>query len=83
MNCFSGQGFARLFHHFYQQTLSAEAIAERYYQGDRQAQEHTARFRALLAVCLGNLLTLIDPHRWCWAADYPISMRFMTGWRSR
>lgn len=58
----SGQGFAWLFHHFYQQTLSAEAIAERYYQGDRQAQEHTARFRALLAVCLGNLLTLIDPH---------------------
>lgn len=58
----SGQGFAWLFQHFYQQTLSAPAIIERYYQGDRQALEHTARFRALLAVCLGNLLTLLDPH---------------------
>ncbi|MDR7341976.1 N-acetylglucosamine kinase [Pantoea alhagi] len=58
----SGQGFAWLFHHFYQQTLSAPAIVERYYQGDPQAQAHTERFRALLAVCLGNLLTLLDPH---------------------
>ncbi|QHM75878.1 N-acetyl-D-glucosamine kinase [Mixta theicola] len=58
----SGGGFAWLFHHFYQQRLSAEAIAERYAQGDPQARAHTARFRALLAVCLGNLLTLIDPH---------------------
>ena len=58
----SGEGFSWLFHHFYQQALSAPAIIERYYQGDPQAQAHTARFRALLAICLGNLLTLLDAH---------------------
>ncbi|MBP2170982.1 N-acetylglucosamine kinase [Erwinia toletana] len=58
----SGTGFAWLWQQQYQQTLSAPDIITRYYQGDRQALAHTERYRELLAVCLGNLLTLIDPH---------------------
>ncbi|MCU5774695.1 N-acetylglucosamine kinase [Erwiniaceae bacterium BAC15a-03b] len=58
----SGTGFAWLWQQQYQQTLSAPDIITRYYQGDQQALAHTGRYRELLAVCLGNLLTLIDPH---------------------
>lgn len=58
----SGQGFSRLWQGHYQSALSAPEIISRYYQGDSQAVAHTARYKALLAVCLGNLLTLVDPH---------------------
>lgn len=58
----SGSGFAWLWQHVYQQTLSAPEIITRYYQGDASAIEHTQRYRLLLAICLGNLLTLLDPH---------------------
>lgn len=58
----SGNGFAWLWQHFYQQTLSAPEIITRYYQGDERARAHTERYLALLAVCLGNLLTVLDPH---------------------
>ena len=58
----SGSGFSWLWQQFYQQPLSAQEIISRYYQGDAHAQAHTERYRQLLAVCLGNLLTLLDPH---------------------
>ena len=58
----SGSGFSWLWQHFYQQPLSAPEIISRYYQGDAQALAHTERYRQLLAVCLGNLLTVLDPH---------------------
>ena len=58
----SGPGFSWLWQHHYQQTLSAPEIITRYYQGDTLAQAHTERYCELLAVCLGNLLTLLDPH---------------------
>ncbi|MBK0003258.1 MULTISPECIES: N-acetylglucosamine kinase [Erwiniaceae] len=58
----SGSGFSWLWQHFYHQTLSAQEIITRYYQGDADALAHTERYRQLLAVCLGNLLTLLDPH---------------------
>ncbi|MFG1172945.1 N-acetylglucosamine kinase [Erwiniaceae bacterium CAU 1747] len=58
----SGSGFSWLWQHFYHQTLSAQEIITRYYQGDARALAHTERYRQLLAVCLGNLLTLLDPH---------------------
>ncbi|MEM6049585.1 N-acetylglucosamine kinase [Erwinia sp. P7711] len=58
----SGPGFSRLWQLHYQQALSAPEIITRYYQGDAQAIAHTERYRELLAVCLGNLLTLADPH---------------------
>jgi len=58
----SGTGFARLWRLHYQSDLSAPAIVSRYYQQDQQAIAHTARYQALLAVCLANWLTLVDPH---------------------
>jgi len=58
----SGPGFSWLWQHHYQQTLSAPEIITRYYQGDTLAQAHTERYCELLAVCLGSLLTLLDPH---------------------
>lgn len=58
----SGTGFSWLWQHFYQQTLSAPEIITRYYQGDASALAHTERYCELLAVCLGNILTLLDPH---------------------
>lgn len=58
----SGSGFSRLWQLHNQQALSAPEIISRYYQGDQQAIAHTERYRELLAVCLGNLLTLVDPH---------------------
>ncbi|MCP2233840.1 N-acetylglucosamine kinase [Erwinia aphidicola] len=57
----SGTGFSWLWQHFYQQTLSAPEIITRYYQGDTSALAHVERYRDLLAVCLGNILTLLDP----------------------
>ncbi|WP_034914131.1 MULTISPECIES: N-acetylglucosamine kinase [Erwinia] len=58
----SGPGFSRLWQQHNQCALSAPEIIARYYQGDERAIAHTARFRALLAICLGNLLTVLDPH---------------------
>lgn len=58
----SGSGFSHLWQLHNQQALSAPEIISRYYQGDPQAVAHTDRYRELLAVCLGNLLTLVDPH---------------------
>ncbi len=58
----SGPGFSRLWQLHNQQALSAPEIISRYYQGEQQAVAHTERYRELLSVCLGNLLTLVDPH---------------------
>ncbi|QHA85599.1 N-acetylglucosamine kinase [Serratia rhizosphaerae] len=61
-NYISGRGFEWLYAHFYQQRLSAPQIIAHYQAGDPQAQAHVERFLDLLAICLGNLLTVIDPH---------------------
>ncbi|GAB7199698.1 N-acetylglucosamine kinase [Dickeya oryzae] len=61
-NYLSGRGFEWLYAHFYHRTLSAPEIIRAFYAGDPQARAHVDRYLALLAVCLGNLLTLIDPH---------------------
>ncbi|ACS85418.1 N-acetylglucosamine kinase [Musicola paradisiaca] len=61
-NYLSGRGFEWLYQHFYQQALPATAIIAAYRQGDLKAVGHVERFMALLAVCLGNLLTIVDPH---------------------
>lgn len=58
----SGPGFSRLWQLHNQSALSAPQIISRYYQGDEQAIAHTERYKDLLAVCLGNLLTMVDPH---------------------
>ncbi|ELW9440373.1 N-acetylglucosamine kinase [Pluralibacter gergoviae] len=60
-NYLSGRGFAWLYQHYYQQPLSGPEIVERWQQGDKQAREHVERYLDLLAVCLGNILTIVDP----------------------
>ena len=56
----SGRGFAWLYEHFYHQKLEAPQIITLWEQGDAQAREHV-RYLDLLAVCLGNILTIVDP----------------------
>ena len=57
-------GFAWLYEHFYHQKLEAPQIISLWEQGDAQAREHVERYLDLLAVCLGNILTIVD--RICW-----------------
>lgn len=61
-NYLSGRGFAWLWQHFYHSPLDAQQIITRYRAGDEQAKSHVARFTELLAACLGNLFTALDPH---------------------
>ncbi|MEE3650292.1 MULTISPECIES: N-acetylglucosamine kinase [unclassified Brenneria] len=61
-NYISGRGFEWLYAHFYQQTLPAVTIIRHYRAGDNNALAFVDRFMDLLAACLGNLLTLLDPH---------------------
>lgn len=61
-NYISGRGFEWVYHHFYQEPLSAQIIIERYRANEAKAIEHVERFLDLLAVCLANILTIIDPH---------------------
>lgn len=61
-NYLSGRGFAWLWHHFYRQPLDAMQIVARYRAGDDRAHDHVARFTDLLAACLGDWLTALDPH---------------------
>lgn len=60
-NYLSGRGFAWLYEHYYQQALSGPEIVARWEQGDARAREHVERYLDLLAVCLGNILTIVDP----------------------
>ncbi len=57
----SGRGFAWLYQHYYHQPLQAPEIIALYDQGDEQARAHVERYLDLLAVCLGNILTIVDP----------------------
>lgn len=60
-NYLSGRGFAWLYNHFYQQSLTSPEIVALWEQGDSNAREHVERYLDLLAVCLGNILTIFDP----------------------
>ncbi len=60
-NYLSGRGFARLYEHFYQHTLTSPEIVALWQQGDARAHEHVERYLDLLAVCLGNILMIVDP----------------------
>ncbi|WP_431222677.1 N-acetylglucosamine kinase [Serratia sp. L9] len=61
-NYISGRGFEWMYTHFYQQHLPAQQIIAQYQAGEPQAVAHVDRFLEVLAICLGNLLTIIDPH---------------------
>lgn len=60
-NYLSGRGFAWLYEHYYQQPLSSPEIVALWEQGDAKARAHVERYLDLLAVCLGNILTIVDP----------------------
>ncbi len=60
-NYLSGRGFAWLYNHFYQQSLTSPEIVALWQQGDANAREHVERYLDLLAVCLGNILTIVAP----------------------
>ncbi|HHG8774528.1 TPA: N-acetylglucosamine kinase [Raoultella planticola] len=60
-NYLSGRGFAWLYQHFYQHALTSPDIVALWQQNDARACEHVERYLDLLAVCLGNILTIIDP----------------------
>ena len=59
-NYLSGRGFAAV-SAFYHQSLTSPQIVDLWLQGDAQAREHVERYLDLLAVCLGNILTIVDP----------------------
>lgn len=61
-NYLSGRGFEWLYTQATGQMLSAPAIIAASRAGDGAAQAHLDRYLDLLAICLGNLLTLLDPH---------------------
>lgn len=56
----SGTGFAWLYQHFYQQTLSAPEIIQHYYDQDKQAIAHVDRYLELLAMYLADILVVLD-----------------------
>lgn len=60
-NYLSGRGFAWLYEHFYQQSLTSPEIVALWQQGDEKARAHVERYLDLLAVCLANILTIVDP----------------------
>lgn len=60
-NYLSGRGFAWLYEHYYQHAITAPDIVTLWQQGDVRAREHVERYLDLLAVCLGNILTIVDP----------------------
>ncbi|MHA7847172.1 N-acetylglucosamine kinase [Serratia sp. D1N4] len=61
-NYISGRGFEWMYSHFYQHHLPAQQIIAHYQAGEPRAVAHVDRFLEVLAICLGNLLTIIDPH---------------------
>lgn len=61
-NYLSGRGFAWLYNHFYHESLQAPEIIARWDAGEPDAREHVARYLDLLAVCMGSILTIVDPH---------------------
>ncbi|AOV98542.1 N-acetylglucosamine kinase [Edwardsiella hoshinae] len=60
-NYISGRGFAWLYQWRHGETLSAPQLVARYRQGERRARQHAADFAELLAICLANLFTVLDP----------------------
>jgi N-acetylglucosamine kinase len=61
-NYISGRGFEWMYAHFYGRRLPATEIIAHYQAGEPQAVAHVDRFMDVLAICLGNLLTVLDPH---------------------
>ncbi|SUB82273.1 N-acetyl-D-glucosamine kinase [Pragia fontium] len=61
-NYISGRGFEWLYQHFFGDRLEAQRIIEHYRSGESKAVTHVTRFIDLLAICLANIFTVLDPH---------------------
>lgn len=61
-NYISGRGFEWLYQYRTGEKLGAKDIIARYRAADAQALAHVDCFADVLAICLGNLFTVIDPH---------------------
>ncbi|CNJ85962.1 N-acetyl-D-glucosamine kinase [Yersinia aldovae] len=61
-NYISGRGFEWMYQHFNHEYLPAIQIIANYNTGEPNAVAHVERFMDVLAICLGNLLTILDPH---------------------
>ncbi len=57
----SGPGFERIYSSFTNEKRSAIEIIEQYKQGDIQAKEHVNRYISLLAMFMGQIVTVFDP----------------------
>ncbi|AUI86100.1 N-acetylglucosamine kinase [Vibrio azureus] len=58
----SGRGFEDLYTHYYSEEKKAVDIITAYKVGEANAVEHVDRFMELLAICLANVFTAMDPH---------------------
>ncbi|GAB3529881.1 MULTISPECIES: N-acetylglucosamine kinase [Photobacterium] len=61
-NYLSGRGFEQLYTHYYGEKVKAIELIKRHAAGDEKAVEHVDRFMEMLAICLANLFTGLDPH---------------------
>lgn len=61
-NYISGRGFEWLYAHTYGESLNAVTLIRHYRAGEANALAHVDRYMSVLAACVGNLLTMFDPH---------------------
>ncbi|KGQ33671.1 N-acetylglucosamine kinase [Gallibacterium anatis] len=57
----SGRGFELLHHDLLHEKLSAKEIIQRFYQNDAKTVEFVEKFIELMAISIGNLITVLDP----------------------
>lgn len=57
----SGRGFEWLYRDLHGEHKNAKTIISEFYQGDEQAVKFVDKFVELMAICLANLITILDP----------------------
>ena len=57
----SGRGFEMLYRDLVGEAIDAKTIITRFYQGDEKTIKFVAMFIELMAISIGNLITILDP----------------------
>lgn len=57
----SGRGFEMLYRDLVGEAIDAKTIITRFYQGDEKTVKFVAMFIELMAISIGNLITILDP----------------------
>ncbi len=57
----SGRGFELLYNDLEGEQLSAKTIIENFYNNQKQAVIFVEKYVKLMAICIGNLITVLDP----------------------